>query len=143
MIGYKKCLYFDTDENGHAFLKYALVTLEPLNDDDIVCPITESGSLTYCPDPMFPYPPRIKLRCASAKVLSVVDAYDQEKEVSCAFSIYNVKKRLSYGFDDEAITMYVKGQVVVADTLDKSVYSDCTNGIHFFAAKEDALSYVI
>ncbi len=143
MIGYKKCLYLDTDENGHAYFKNALVTLEPLNDDDIVRPITESGLLIYCPNPMFPYPPRIKLRCASAKVLSVVDAYDQEKEVDCAFSIHDVKKRLAYGSDVEAITMYVKGQVVVADALDRSVYSDCTNGIHFFATKEDAISYIL
>lgn len=133
MIGYKKCLYLDCDDSkeGYTYFKNALVTLEIPEDSEVIMPsipmMTTTGN---------------KFRCSHAKVLDVVDAYNQEKHVECAFSIYDIKKRFSYGYNDQPITTYIKGRKVVADALDRDPAIECSYGIHFFLSKREAINFI-
>ena len=133
MIGYKKCLYVDVDDSkeGYTYFKNALVTLEIPEDSEVIMPcipmMTTTGN---------------KFRCAYAKVLDVVDADNQERHVDCAFSIYDIKKRFSYGYNDKPITTYIKGRKVVADALDKDPAIECSYGIHFFLSKREAINFI-
>lgn len=133
MIGYKKCLYLDTASSGRLKFKEALVTLRPLNEDEVVVPFPSKwhrdGSYTR------------KYRCGSAEVLDIVSIEDPEKRISCAFSWYDLMTTLSYGGGDRRITMYAIGETVVADSLDRDASVTCSNGIHFFLHKAEALKY--
>lgn len=134
MIGYKKCLYVDVDDSkeGYTYFKNALVTLEIPKDSEVVCPCIPLLGIA-----------RNKFRCSYAKVLDIVDADNQEKNVDCAFSIYDIKKLFGYGYNDQPITTYIKGRKVVADALDRDPAIECSYGIHFFLTKEDAINYTI
>jgi len=142
MIGYKKCLYFDVDDSkeGYAYFKNALVTLEIPKDSTVVSPCMP---WVHASGIMYKYHDSKKFRCSYAKVLDIVDVNEQTKHVDCAFSIYDFRKRFSYGRSDKPITVYIKGRKVVADSLDKDEFTECSNGIHFFLTKEEAIEYVI
>ena len=138
-IGYKKCIYLDVDPSGTK-VKEALVTLEIPDDSKVVSP---SILWKHMSGELYRYHYTKKFRCSYAKVLDIVDMNEQTKHVDCAFSIYDIKKRFNYGYNDEPITTYIKGRKVVADSLDEDEQTECSNGIHFFLTKEDAIEYSI
>lgn len=141
MIGYKKCLYLDVDDSkeGYTYFKYALVTLEIPEDSEVITPSIP----TYWPiTHTMTDTAGNKFRCSYAKVLDIVDVYNQEKHVDCAFSIYDIKKRFNYGYNDQPITTYIKGRKVVADALDKNPAIECSYGIHFFLSKQEAINFM-
>lgn len=132
MIGYKKCLYLDTYHSGGLKLKEALVTLRPLNEDDVVTPLPSQ----WLRDRSY----TCKYRCSSAEVLDIVSIEDPGKRIDCAFSWYGLMKVLNGGGDVQ-FTMYVIGGIVEADSLDRDVNMTCSNGIHFFLHESEAVNY--
>ena len=136
MIGYKKCLYLDVKPAGTK-VREALVTLEIPDDAKIVRPVNV-WSLDRSPSN--------KLRCKAAKVLDVVDAETREP-VPCAFSarsmsVYFIRSTyIPEAGVPESICTYIKNKMVVADKLDEDQLIDCSNGIHFFLSKQEALEY--
>ena len=70
-----------------------------------------------------------KCRCDKAKVLSVWNMI-LEEEVS---SVVN----RAYGHD----TLYKVGEMVYPDGFDDNRWNECSNGIHFFINKQDAINY--
>jgi len=132
MIGYKKCLYLDTDGSGGLKLKEALVTLRPLNEDEVVTPL---------PAPWYRNESyTCKYRCGSAEVLDIVSIEDTGKRIDCAFSWYGLMNVFNGG-GDTLFTMYVIGGTVVADYLDRDVNRTCSHGIHFFLHESEAVNY--
>ncbi len=70
-----------------------------------------------------------KCRCDKAKVLSVWNM-GLEEEVS---EVVNH----AYGQD----TLYKVGEMVYPDSFDEDRWNECSNGIHFFINKQDAINY--
>src|SRR5574344_1834869 len=69
-----------------------------------------------------------KCRCDKAKVLSITEI-NTEKELA---EITNTKyKPLTYKV----------GEVAIADKFDEDRWNECSNGIHFFINKQDAINY--
>lgn len=71
----------------------------------------------------------MKCRCDKARVLSVWNI-TLEEEVS------EVINR-AYGHD----TLYKVGEMVYPDKFDDDRWNECSNGIHFFINKQDAINY--
>ena len=69
-----------------------------------------------------------KCRCDKAKVLEITDV-DGSNPIA---SIINC----SY-----AETQYVVGEMVFPDSFDENRWNECSNGIHFFINKQEAINY--
>src|SRR5574344_1919095 len=70
-----------------------------------------------------------KCRCDKAKVISIVDLSDTNKTIT---KIINTNyKPLTYEV----------GEIAVADKFDEDRWNECSNGIHFFINKQDAINY--
>ena len=70
----------------------------------------------------------IKCRCNKARVLEITDI-ETGKSVDSAYSDY----------DNDFI--YKVGEVVYVDNFDNDRWNECSNGIHFFLNKENAIKY--
>lgn len=70
-----------------------------------------------------------KCRCSKARVLSITDLDGSEVNVE-----YAVSGRDS-GF------LYKVGEVVSVDDFDTNRWNECSTGIHFFMAREEAVNY--
>ena len=68
-----------------------------------------------------------KCRCSKAKVLGIYDLYDNS--LNEAYSFY------------DASFVYHTGDIVVPDSYDEDRWNECSNGIHFFITKYEALNY--
>lgn len=69
-----------------------------------------------------------KCRCDKAKVLEIVNLDTNEKLnniVNCNF----------------AACLYTVGEMVYPDSFDDNRWNECSNGIHFFINKEEAINY--
>ena len=139
MIGYKKCIYFDVDSAGTK-VKEALVTLEIPDGATVICPVNFLGGRRLR-----------KLRCKAAKVLDIVDVETREP-VPCAFSAHSMGMyfvHITYMDPNKrsrvpaTICTYVKGKMVVADSLDDNELAECSHGIHFFLTEIEAVNYNI
>ena len=69
-----------------------------------------------------------KCRCDKAKVLEITDL-DGSNPIA---SIIN------YSY---AKTQYVVGEMVFPDSFDENRWNECSNGIHFFINKQEAINY--
>ena len=69
-----------------------------------------------------------KCRCSKAKVISIT-GIKSGKEYEEAFSKYNNK------------FVYRVGETVVPDSFDEDRWNECSNGIHFFITKQEAIDY--
>ena len=69
-----------------------------------------------------------KCRCDKAKVLEITDL-DGSNPIT---SIINYKY---------AKTQYVVGEMVFPDSFDENRWEECSNGIHFFINKQEAINY--
>src|SRR5574344_1576284 len=70
-----------------------------------------------------------KCRCDKAKVLSITEINDTNKTIT---KIINTNyKPLTYEV----------GEIAVADKFDEDRWNECSNGIHFFINKQDAINY--
>ena len=71
----------------------------------------------------------MKCRCDKARVLSVwnMNLEEEVKEVT----------NHAYGHD----TLYKVGEMVYPDKFDDDRWKECSNGIHFFINKQDAINY--
>ena len=69
-----------------------------------------------------------KCRCDKAKVLEITDV-DGSNPIA---SIIN------YSY---AKTQYVVGEMVFPDSFDENRWNECSNGIHFFINKQEAINY--
>ena len=69
-----------------------------------------------------------KCRCDKAKVLEITDV-DGSNPIA---SIIN------YSY---AETQYVVGEMVFPDSFDENRWNECSNGIHFFINKQEAINY--
>ena len=69
-----------------------------------------------------------KCRCDKAKVLEITDL-DGSNPIA---SVTNYKY---------AETQYVVGEMVFPDSFDKDRWNECSNGIHFFINKQEAINY--
>ena len=69
-----------------------------------------------------------KCRCSKAKVISITGIVTG-KEYGEAFSKYNNK------------FVYRVGETVVPDNFNEDRWKDCSNGIHFFITKKEAIDY--
>ena len=70
-----------------------------------------------------------KCRCDKAKVLSVWNM-GLEEEVS---------EVVNHAYDQD--TLYKVGEMVYPDSFDEDRWNECSNGIHFFINKQDAINY--
>ena len=68
-----------------------------------------------------------KCRCDKAKVVSITDKDGNEKEV--ANSLFYPR------------FIYKVGETVYSDKLDKNRWVECSNGIHFFMTRDEAVGY--
>ena len=69
-----------------------------------------------------------KCRCDKAMVLEIT-SLDGEEHYNEVVN-YNYKK-----------TIYKVGEIVYPDSFDENRWNECSNGIHFFINKEDAINY--
>ena len=69
-----------------------------------------------------------KCRCDKAKVVAITDI-DRSNPID---SITN---------SNYCTTEYVVGQMVLPDKFDDNRWNECSNGIHFFINKQDAINY--
>ena len=69
-----------------------------------------------------------KCRCSKAKVLSIT-SLDGTEQYDEAYST----------FDDEFI--YEVGKTVEPDSFDEDRFDECSNGIHFFITRQEAVDY--
>ena len=70
-----------------------------------------------------------KCRCDKAKVLSVWDMRLEEEVSEVVNDAYGQK------------TLYKVGEMVYPDKFDENRWCECSNGIHFFINKQDAINY--
>jgi hypothetical protein len=73
-----------------------------------------------------------KCRCDKAKVLGFYDL--EGNEITELEEVVNNK----YGTN----TVYHKGEYVYPDSFDENRWNECSNGIHFFIDKLDAMRYI-
>ena len=71
-----------------------------------------------------------KCRCDKAKVLSITDL-DGNNPIN---EITNTSR--------EPYTTYKVGEMVYPDSFDEDRWNECSNGIHFFVNKQDAINYL-
>ena len=69
-----------------------------------------------------------KCRCDKAKVVAITDIDGSNPIDSITNSNY-------------CTTEYVVGQMVLPDKFDDNRWNECSNGIHFFINKQDAINY--
>ena len=69
-----------------------------------------------------------KCRCDKAKVLAITD-------------ITTGTERKHITNTNYAITTYTVGKMVYPDSFDENRWNECSNGIHFFINKQDAINY--
>ena len=69
-----------------------------------------------------------KCRCSKAKVVSIT-GIKSGKDYGAAFS------QRDSGFT------YRVGETVVPDSFDEDRWNECSNGIHFFITKQEAIDY--
>ena len=70
-----------------------------------------------------------KCRCDKAKVLSVWNMRLEEE----------VSEVVNHAYNQE--TLYKVGEMVYPDSFDEDRWKECSNGIHFFINKQDAINY--
>ena len=69
-----------------------------------------------------------KCRCDKAKVLDITSLDGEEHYDEVTNNRYNE-------------TIYKVGEMVYPDSFDENRWNECSNGIHFFINKEDAINY--
>ena len=69
-----------------------------------------------------------KCRCDKAKVLAITD-------------IATGTERKHITNTNYAMTTYTVGEMVYPDSFDENRWNECSNGIHFFINKQDAINY--
>ena len=72
-----------------------------------------------------------KCRCSKAKVLSITNIDGTDSDEKYATSIY----------DSDFI--YEVGKIVEVNNFDTNRFNECTTGIHFFMAREEAVNYEV
>lgn len=70
-----------------------------------------------------------KCRCSKAKVVSIVNEYGDKVEVAVSYTDPNV--------------VYKVGETVYPDGWDPDRWNECSQGIHFFMTREEAVEYKI
>ena len=70
-----------------------------------------------------------KCRCDKAKVLDIINFDTKE----------HVEQVVNKAYDQE--TLYTVGEMVYPDKFDDNRWNECSNGIHFFINKQDAIDY--
>jgi hypothetical protein len=70
-----------------------------------------------------------KCRCDKAKVLDIINFDTKE----------HVEQVVNNAYDKE--TLYKVGEMVYPDKFDDNRWNECSNGIHFFINKQDAIDY--
>ena len=70
-----------------------------------------------------------KCRCDKAKVLSVWSMRLEEE----------VSEVVNHAYSQD--TLYKVGEMVYPDSFDEDRWNECSNGIHFFINKQDAINY--
>lgn len=68
-----------------------------------------------------------KCRCSYARVLAIYDFFG-----------HKIKEELS-----TRGLLYVTGKIVKPDSFDKNRWAECSNGIHFFITKQEAINYTL
>ena len=121
-IGWKTVLL--RDDNGHIVTngpRYALVKLEIPED-----------AKRYSADST-----SHKCRCDKAKVLDIVviDTGEHIKDIT------NVRLLDTFPIQIQK-TVYTVGEMVYPDSFDNNRWQECSNGIHFFINRQDALNYI-
>lgn len=71
-----------------------------------------------------------KCRCSKAKVIYILDLETKE----------SVKEIVNTNYGE---TKYKVGKMVYPDSFDMNRYNECSNGIHFFIDKQEALNYTL
>ena len=71
-----------------------------------------------------------KCRCSKAKVLDIIRISAKR----------HVKSVVNYAYFNT--TVYTVGKMVYPDSFDKNRWNECSNGIHFFISKKNALDYI-
>lgn len=70
-----------------------------------------------------------KCRCDKAKVLDIINFDTKEHVEQVVNKVYNQE------------TLYKVGEMVYPDKFDDNRWDECSNGIHFFINKQDAIDY--
>ena len=70
-----------------------------------------------------------KCRCDKAKVLDIINFDTKEHVEQVVNEVYNQE------------TLYKVGEMVYPDKFDDNRWKECSNGIHFFINKQDAIDY--
>jgi hypothetical protein len=70
-----------------------------------------------------------KCRCDKAKVLDIINFGTKEHVEQVVNNAYN------------QVTLYKVGEMVYPDKFDYDRWNECSNGIHFFINKQDAIDY--
>ena len=70
-----------------------------------------------------------KCRCSKAKVLEIQYLDGTPINLTCVYSYFNIN------------FIYKVGEIVESDSFDDRFWLECSNGIHFFMNREDAVNY--
>ena len=87
-----------------------------------------------------------KCRCSKAKVEAVYDLVYNKKGRPNNISSYNIKRSkltTTYSCFPSKPIVYKVGKTVIADKYDMDRWQTCSNGIHFFMNKSDALQFAM
>ena len=70
-----------------------------------------------------------KCRCSKAKVLEIQNLDGTKTNIDYAYSLYDI------------FFKYEVGEIVESDSFDDRYWLECSNGIHFFMNRKDAVNY--
>ena len=76
-----------------------------------------------------------KCRASKAKVLRIESFDGEELDIDNAYSKYT-------SLIGQSPMKYSKGEMVYPDSFDENRFNTCSNGIHFFMSREDAVHYI-
>lgn len=71
-----------------------------------------------------------KCRCSKAKVLEIRSITEPDKTYESAYSAYDLEFN------------YKVGEIITPDSYDENRWNICSNGLHFFMSREEAIMYV-
>ena len=70
-----------------------------------------------------------KCRCSKAQVVEITDLDGTNPVIELNHLAYDI------------VTTYKVGEIVLPDSFDEDRWNECSNGIHFFINKQDAIDY--
>jgi Family of unknown function (DUF5758)/Pentapeptide repeats (8 copies) len=79
---------------------------------------------------------------ANAKRVNSIGSRKCRAEFAEVVAIFKGNRKIKYGLDNHTgLLKYEVGKKVIPDSFNDDIYTECTNGIHFFITREEAENY--